>query len=80
MKSIIITILSIALLSSGLFYCLQIWTDQLPDPVKVEHYPPAMARIDSLQGLTAIMKENALDRLSKMSTDSVEMIIKKAGY
>jgi len=75
-----IIIFYLALLSLGFFYCLQFLTDRLPDPVTVEHYPPAMARIDSLQGLTAIMKEHALDRLSKMGTDSVEMIIQKAGY
>lgn len=77
MKTIIF---SVALLSVLIYYGLMIFTEKLPDPVKIEHYPPVMARIDSLQGLTAIMKETALDRLSKMSTDSVEMIIKQAGY
>lgn len=71
---------SVALLSTLLYYGLMIFTEKLPDPVKVEPYPETMARIDSLQGLTAIMKETALGRLSKMSTDSVEMIIKHAGY
>lgn len=76
----LITALSIALLSLGLFYCLKFWTDRLPDPARVERYPSAMARIDSLQGLTAVMKETALDKLSKMGPDSVEVIIKQAGF
>ena len=44
------------------------------------YVPPVMQRIDRMQNLTAAMKETALDRLAKMSTDSVEKIIKQAGY
>lgn len=54
--------------------------EKYPPKPKPEQYPAVMARIDSLQGLTPLMKETALNRLSKLSTDSVEKIIKAAGY
>ena len=62
-------------------YCMCEFADRIEaKQPKPEPYPAVMARIDSLQGLTPLMKETALDRLSKLSTDSVEKIIKQAGY
>lgn len=54
--------------------------EKYPPQPKPDPYPAVMARIDSLQGLTPLMKQTALNRLSKLSTDSVEKIIKAAGY
>lgn len=70
----------ITVLSITIAYCMCELADHPRLEPKPELYPAVMARIDSLQGLTPLMKETALNRLSKLSTDSVEKIIKQAGY
>ena len=70
---------SILTMTVALSYCLCSVADRIEakEP-KPELYPAVMARIDSLQGLTPAMKETALDRLSKLSVDSVEKLLKWA--
>lgn len=63
MKKILISILSIALLSVGLFYCLSFWSDHLPDTgkkVAVDDRPAAMKMIDDYYGgdLSCIIKNH----------------------
>ena len=77
----IATIGCIAVISCTMYYCLCAVADRIEQKQpKPEPIPAVMLRIDSLQGLSPVMKETALRRLSKMPTDSVEMIIKKAGF
>lgn len=77
-----LTVIScIIVLSITIAYCMCEFADRIEaKQPKTEQYPATMAMIDSLQGLTPLMKETALDRLAKMSTDSVEKIIKQAGF
>lgn len=71
----------IAVISCTMYHCLCAVADRIEDKQpKPKPTPAVMLRIDSLQGLSPLMKETALRRLSKMPTDSVEMIIKKAGF
>ena len=78
MKNIIAGLFLIAF-SGCLYVGLVKVTDKMPEPLKQQE-SATQNRIDSLQGLSPAMKEHALDRLSKMGTDSVEMIIKSAGF
>jgi len=78
MKNIIAGLFLIAF-SGCLYVGLVKVTDRMPDPPQ-KLQTATMDRIDSMQGLSPVMKEHALDRLSKMGTDSVEIIIRKAGF
>ena len=75
----IIAILFLIAFSSCLYVGLVKVTDKMPEPPQ-RLQTATMDRVDSLQGLNPVMKEHALDRLSKMGTDSVEMIIEEAGF
>ena len=77
MKNIIAGLFLVAF-SSCLYVGLVKVTDKMPEPLKQQE-SATQNRIDSLQGLSPAMKEHAMQRLAEMGTDSVEIIIKKAG-
>ncbi len=70
----------IAVISCTMYHCLCAVADRIEEKQPKPEPTAVMLRIDSLQGLSPVMKETALRRLSKMPTDSVEMIIKKARF
>jgi hypothetical protein len=78
MKNIIAGLFLIAF-SGCLYVGLVKVTDKMPEPLKQQE-SATQNRIDSLQGLSPAMKEHAMQRLAEMGADSVEMIIKKAGF
>ena len=78
MKNIIAGLFLIAF-SGCLYVGLVKVTDKMPEPLKQQE-SKTMIRIDSLQGLSPAMKDHAMQRLAEMGTDSVEMIIKQAGF
>jgi hypothetical protein len=78
MKNIIATLFLIAF-SGCLYHGVIKVTDKMPDPPQ-RLQTATMDRIDSLQGVSPLMKEHAMRRLKEMGTDSVEIIIKKAGF
>ena len=75
-----IDIIAISIFSAGFILAGLEISDRLDEKYPPKPISPVMQRIDEMQGLTPAMKENALRRLSKMGTDSVEIIIKKAGF
>jgi len=80
MKNIIAGLFLIAF-SGCLYVGLVKVTDKMPEPLKQQESESATQnRIDSLQGLSPVMKEHAMQRLAEMGTDSVEIIIKQAGF
>jgi len=78
MKNIIAALFLIAF-SGCLYVGLVKVTDKMPEPPQ-RLQTATMDRIDSLQVLSPAMKEHALQRLTEMGSDSVEIIIKKAGF
>jgi len=78
MKNIIAGLFLIAF-SDCLYLGLIKVTDKMPEkPQRLQ--TATMDRIDSMQGLSPAMKEHAIQRLAEMGSDSVEIIIKKAGF
>ena len=75
-----IDIIAISIFSAGFILAGLEISDRLDEKYPPKPNPLIMQRIDEMQGLSPAMKENALRRLSKMGTDSVEIIIKKAGF
>jgi len=78
MKNIIAGLFLISF-SGCLYQGLVKVTDKMPDPLDLPE-SALQCRIDSMQGLSPVMKEHAMQRLKEMGTDSVEMIIKQAGF
>jgi hypothetical protein len=78
MKNIIAGLFLVAF-SGCLYHGLVKVTDKMPEPPQ-RLQTATMDRIDSMQGLSPVMKEHAMRRLKEMGTDSVEIIIKQAGF
>ncbi len=75
-----IDIIAISIFSASLVLAGVKLSDRLDEKYPPKPNPPVMQRIDEMQGLSPVMKQKALRRLSKMGTDSVEIIIKQAGF
>ena len=75
----IIAILFLIAFSGCLYHGLIKVTDKMPEPPQ-RLQTATMDRLDSMQGLNTKKKNYAMRSLKEMGTDSVEIIIKQAGF